>query len=499
MPDCLKEPEMTLTIKSFLSDTETPVSLFDKLHAAFPLMFLFESADRDKQVARFSLIGIDPILSLRLKEGQAIIADYRDGSESIEAVTDPFKLLQQRQEEILPSLDPMPSSLADLPLTAGWVGYLGYGMTRYFENIPQPKLDVLHVPDAYMALYDSMIVFDHLYHRIHFISHRTEENAQILLDKVNHALSSPDPRHITQPLAFEDIPDETIFDGVEYAVTKETFLDAVKQCRQYIIDGQAFQIVTCQRFSLPVQCSALDIYRMVTAINPSPYAYYLKYPEFTYLGSSPETFLRCRDRQLTLKALAGTRPRGQSPEEDEQLAVELRANIKEMAEHRMLVDLGRNDLGRVCKPGTIKVGEIAQVIRYSHVMHLATEITGQLQDSKTGYDAVRSCFPRGTVSGAPKIRAMQLLAKLEPEQRGIYSGWVGYIDPYGNTDGAIAIRSALVRDGKAHVHAGAGVVYHSQPEGEYEETRNKARSMLKAIQMAERMASNACSPLSRHH
>jgi anthranilate synthase component 1 len=491
---------MTLTIKSFLSDTETPVSLFAKLQPLFSMMFLLESADRDKQVARFSIIGLDPILGFRLKEGQAVVTDYRAGrKETIETVTDPFTYLQQTQQALLPELDPLPSHLADLPLTAGWVGYLGYGMTRYFENIPQQKLDVLHVPDAYMALYDSMIVFDHLYHRIHFISHRAPAEATRLLDKINDTLLSPDPRHITQPLPFEDIPDETIFDGVEYAVTKEAYLSAVERCKQLITEGQTFQIVLAQRFSMPIHCSALDVYRMVTAINPSPYAYYLKYPEFTYLGSSPETFLRCRNNQVTLKALAGTRPRGQSPEADEQLAVELRANTKEMAEHRMLVDLGRNDLGRVCKPGTIQVGEIAQVIRYSHVMHLATEITGQLQVGKTGYDAIRGCFPRGTVSGAPKIRAMQLLAQLEPEQRGVYSGMVGYIDPNGNTDGAIAIRSALVQDGRVHVHAGAGVVYHSQSESEYEETRNKARSMLKAIQMAERMASNACSPLGSHH
>jgi anthranilate synthase component 1 len=210
----------------------------------------------------------------------------------------------------------------------------------------------------------------------------------------------------------------------------------------------------------------------------------LQFPEFTYLGSSPETFVSCRKGDVMLHALAGTRPRGASLEADLALETELKNNAKEMAEHRMLVDLGRNDLGRVCQAGTVEVGEIAQVLRYSHVMHLATRVSGKLHPDKTGYEVARSCFPRGTVSGAPKIRAMQLLAELEPEQRGVYSGMVGYFDLEGNTESAIAIRSALIQNGRAHVHAGAGIVYNSTPEAEYEETRNKAKSILKAIQMA---------------
>ncbi|WP_373531517.1 anthranilate synthase component I family protein [Vampirovibrio sp.] len=476
---------MPLTIESYLSDTETPVSLFHRLNLSFPLMFLFESTDGDNRVGRFSILGLDPVLSFRLKNGTAMIQNHRDGTERLESCTDPMARLKALQAETLPDITPLPASFADLPLSSGWVGYMGYGTTQYFEQIPQPEQDVLNVPDIYMALYDSVIVFDHLYRRIHVISHRAELGAQALLSTIQTALHRE--KHELRLLALPDISDERVFDSVQYATPKPRFLEAIRQAKQWIVEGQIFQIVLAQRFSLPVQCSTLDIYRTVTAINPSPYAYYLKFPEFTYLGSSPETFIRSRNGQVTLKALAGTRPRGTCEQSDRALTDELKASRKEMAEHRMLVDLGRNDMGRICQPGSIAVGEIAQILRYTHVMHLATEIQGTLKAGLNGYDALKCCFPRGTVSGAPKIRALQLLAKLEPEQRGVYSGMVGYIDANGNADGAIAIRSALIQDGMAHIHAGAGIVHHSEPEAEYEETRNKAKSMVKAILMAERM------------
>lgn len=488
---------MPLTIQSYLSDTDTPVSLFHRLQSSFPLMFLLESTDGDRQVGRFSIIGLDAVLSFRLKNGAAIIQNHREGTERLETCADPIGRLRALQQETLPPLEALPPEYSDLPLTAGWVGYLGYGATQYFERIPQPAEDVLKVPDVYMGLYDSVIIFDHLYRRIHLVSHREAAEARRLFQTVQQALNQQ-----TQELHLLTLPqlsDEQVFDTVQYATPKADFMKAIHQAKQWIVEGQIFQIVLAQRFSLPVQCRPLDIYRTVTAINPSPYAYYLKFPEFVYLGSSPETFVRCRNGQVTLKALAGTRPRGKSEADDAGLAEELRACRKEMAEHRMLVDLGRNDLGRICLPGSIAVGEIAQILRYTHVMHLATEITGKLREGLSGYDALRSCFPRGTVSGAPKIRAMQLLAKLEPEQRGVYSGMVGYIDASGNADGAIAIRSALIQENTAHIQAGAGIVHHSVPEAEYEETRNKAKSMIKAILMAERMDADARSATRRDY
>jgi anthranilate synthase component 1 len=264
-------------------------------------------------------------------------------------------------------------------------------------------------------------------------------------------------------------------------------LGLVDQSKDYIRQGQVFQIVISQRFSLPCRAAALDVYRVLQAINPSPYAYYLKIPGAAYIGSSPETFVRCIDGEMSLRAIAGTRPRGADPAQDAALEVELKSNEKELAEHYMLVDLGRNDVGRVCQVGSIKLGELASLTRYTHVMHLSTEISGRLRNGKTAFDAFKSCFPRGTVSGAPKVRAMQLLSKLEPEQRGIYSGVVGYFDFKGNTDGAIAIRSALIKDGVAHINAGAGIVLDSDPLAEYEETRNKAKSVVKAVVAANLM------------
>lgn len=473
-------------IISRLSDTETPVSLFHKLSQQETIACLLESADGDRRMARFSMIGIDPVLSLKIQNGMAHIKNRQTGAQQEVAIDDPMQLLKQLQSEVLPTVDSLPEPLAELPFHAGWIGYLGYGMTRYFENIPQASKDILNVPDAYLGLYDTMIVFDHLYRRVHLISHRAEPKASALLQRVVDILEHTSTA-VPQPmpaLKLPQIPEETLFDTVETSVTKEHFLKSVEQAKQWITEGQVFQLVLAQRFSLQVQCPPLDIYRTVQAINPSPYAYFLQFPEFTYLGSSPETFVSCRNGEVMLHALAGTRPRGTSPEADLALEVELKNNAKEMAEHRMLVDLGRNDLGRVCQPGTVEVGEIAQVLRYSHVMHLATRISGKLKTEKSSYEVARSCFPRGTVSGAPKIRAMELLAKLEPEQRGVYSGMVGYFDLNGNTESAIAIRSALIQNGRAHVHAGAGIVYHSTAEGEYEETRNKAKSIIKAIQTA---------------
>jgi anthranilate synthase component 1 len=262
----------------------------------------------------------------------------------------------------------------------------------------------------------------------------------------------------------------------------------VQEAQGYIAEGQVFQIVVAQRFALPAVASALDIYRILQALNPSPYAYLLRLPGFEYLGSSPETFVKCANGQVLLRAIAGTRRRGRDEAEDALMAEELQQCEKELAEHHMLVDLGRNDLGRVCRVGSVKPGALAQLVKYTHVMHLATEISGQLAPDKNCFDVFRSCFPRGTVSGAPKVRAMELLSRLEKERRGVYSGVVGYFDFRGNIDGAIAIRSALIKDGVAHVTAGAGVVFDSVPHEEYLETRNKARSVLQSIAAANTLA-----------
>lgn len=477
------------TILSFCSDIGTPVSVFEKLSRNEAHAFLFESTEGDSRLARYSFLGVDPCLTISFLQGVATVRTP-DGKRKEESISDPIEYLQQtllnfRKNFFGENTDSSSLNHAalTLPFTGGLVGYLGYGSTKYLDKIPQQSRDVLGVPDGYYGLYDSCVAFDHQYRRVTVMSFRGEAHAQHLVQQIS-APSALKPLPILQDVLSE----AEIFDETESSVSKSEFINAVERAKEFVFEGQVFQIVLSQRFSTRTTVNPIDLYRMLTATNPSPYAYFLKCPEFTYLGSSPETCVQYRNGQLLLRALAGTRRRGASAQEDDALAQELKADEKEMAEHRMLVDLGRNDLGRVCRPGSIKVGEIASLTRYTHVMHLATEITGTLDESHTSFDAFRSCFPAGTVSGAPKVRAMQLLSSLEPEKRGVYSGAVGYFDLNGNTDGAIAIRSVLIKDGLAHVNAGAGLVYDSKPEMEYQETRNKAKSVLQAIKLAERAA-----------
>lgn len=472
-------------VVSFLSDVGTPSCVFHRLSENEDTAFLFESTETDTRLARFSFIGIDPAKTIRLENGQATIVDRRIGKETTLAFENPLLVLSEviREEPAFGNLPVGVSKLVgSLPFVGGLVGYLGYGATKYFEKIPQQKNDPQAVPEGYYGLYDSLVVFDHLTRRIHVLSYRGFDHVDMLSQRL---LAGSELKPLFDLAS--NLSDSEIFEGIAGPFNQDQYVEAVHKCKEFINEGQVFQIVLAHRFGLPIKSEPLDVYRVLQAINPSPYAYYLKYPDFVYLGSSPETFVQCQDGEVVLRALAGTRPRGQTDAEDQALAQELRKNEKELAEHHMLVDLGRNDLGRICQPGTVRVGEIATLTKYAHVMHLATEVSGCLRNDKTCFDVVQSCFPRGTVSGAPKIRAMNLLSDLEPERRGIYSGVVGYFDFAGNTDGAIAIRSALIKNGQAHVSAGAGIVYDSDPVAEYEETRNKAKSVLKAIKMADKM------------
>jgi anthranilate synthase component 1 len=468
------------TVLSLYSDLGTPLSIFHRIAEGETTAFLFESAEGDSRLARFSFIGVDPVKTISFKKGMVTVRDnvrHHIETSGLSAALNPLQFLKHTLETC--GMQPIPS--LPYPFTGGLVGYMGYGATRYFDGIAQQDSVPYEIPEGHYGLYDSAIVFDHQFRRIVVISHRGEEHARGLVERIIA------PSKL--PALFdhgEEFDDSTIYDGVTGPFTKESFVKLVEQSKEYIYEGQVFQIVVSQRFSMPISSKALDIYRVLQAINPSPYAYFLKCPDFAYLGSSPETFVKCENGKVTLRALAGTRPRGTTEADDKRLALELCSDEKELAEHRMLVDLGRNDLGRICKVGTVKVGEIATLTRYTHVMHLATDVTGELRDDKTCFDVFQSCFPRGTVSGAPKIRAMKLLSQLEPEQRGVYSGVVGYFDLSGNMDGAIAIRSALIKDGLAHVNAGAGIVYDSNPIAEYEETRNKAKSVVKAIKLAEK-------------
>lgn len=467
----------TATVISVISDVDTPVSVFHKLSQPGQPAFLFESTEGDSRLARFSFIGIDPLKTISFAEGTVTIVDRETGKTTQSSFSNPLDIMRETLEDF--SKDYSEEKLP-FPFSGGLVGYMGYAATQYFENIAQQDVDPHQVPEGLYGLYDCVVVFDHQYRRIHVVSRRGADYGENIVKKLM-ATQSLQPLFTSEA----EIPEDQVYDNVTGPVSREKFLTLVEKCKDYIREGQTFQIVLSHRFTTVCESGALAVYRVLQSINPSPYAYFLRFPGFDYVGSSPETFVRCQNGEVTLRAIAGTRPRGVTPEEDAQLEVELKANEKEMAEHHMLVDLGRNDLGRICKVGSIKVGEIATLTRYTHVMHLATEITGALRADKTCFSAFQSCFPRGTVSGAPKVRAMQLLYELEPERRGVYSGVVGYFDFHGNMDGAIAIRSTLIKDGNAHVNAGAGIVLDSDPEGEYQETRNKARSVIKAIKLAD--------------
>lgn len=486
--DSVKTPKTAVI--TVASDFGTPVSVFHNLSQLSKDGFLFESTEGDGRLARFSLVGIDPVRTISLKDGSAEIAELDGQTRTVDAA-DPIELLRLQVDEFVKATFGSDDNLKkflkgsiiqklELPFIGGLVGYMGYGAVSALEKIPKQASAPFEVPDGRYGLYDSVVIFDQQYRKVSFISHRGEAHARQLLE---HALS---PMKLPpQEIPSRPLNEEEIFKNVSGPFSEKQFTDAVVATKEFIAEGQAFQIVLSQRFSAPCSIPAINIYRALQATNPSPYAYFLKCPDFVYLGSSPETFVRSQNGQVLLRAIAGTRPRGADDEADKKLAVELKADEKEMAEHRMLVDLGRNDLGRVCQPGSVKVGEIACLTKYTHVMHLFTEVSGVLAQGKTCFDAFRSCFPAGTVSGAPKIRAMQLLSNLEPEQRGVYSGAVGYFDLLGNMDGAIAIRSALVKDGHVHVNAGAGIVYDSDPLMEYRETRNKAKSLLQAVKYAE--------------
>ncbi len=481
-------------ILTFASDIGTPVDIFAKLSVDEQHAFLFESVEGDGRLARYSFLGFDPILTVVFSNNYAQI-NYRDSNQIIEQeIKNPVELLQELLIQYQKKLEQIKNRTSttgsqifedfenkcrELPFAGGLAGYMGYNTCQYFEKIPQQDKDPLSVPESYYGLYDGAVVFDHQYKRIYILSLRGEAYVRKVLAKILE-------KNKLKPLQLCNtvLDEKSIFEHTATSITKDEYLKAVVRCKEFIRQGEAFQIVLSQRFSIPSTSDALDVYRMLQATNPSPYAYYLKYPEFVYLGSSPETFLQCRNGQLLLRAIAGTRRRGADLTEDEVLYQELKNDEKEMAEHRMLVDLGRNDLGRISKPGSVQPEELAVITKYTHVMHMSTAIKGELSSEKTCFDAFQSCFPAGTVSGAPKIRAMQLLSQLEPEKRGIYSGAVGYFDLYGNMDSAIAIRSALIKNNMAHVNAGGGIVFDSEPESEYQESRNKAKSVLQAIKLA---------------
>jgi len=457
--------------REIIGDLETPVSAFLKV-ARGNHSFLLESVEGGERMARYSFIGTEPYRVLRTGAGQEAGA------------TDPLIPIQQELEKY--TLVPV----AGLPrFHGGAVGYLGYDVVRYFEELPAPEVDPLGLPEAILLFTDTLLVFDHLMHKIKVVSHvyldgdidRAYEEAVARIDSLVERLRGQVPSGGPPG----QTPEAPAGSEITSNMSKERHAAIVSKAKQYIFEGEIIQAVLSQRLSRKIGTHPFDIYRALRTINPSPYMYYLHLDDCYIVGSSPELLVRADEGWLTYRPLAGTRPRGATEEENAALEAELQADEKERAEHIMLVDLGRNDIGRVSIPGSVQVTQLMGVEHYSHVMHIVSNITGKLQPDLTPYDALRSCFPAGTVSGAPKIRAMEIIAELEPDRRGPYAGAVGYFSFSGNMDTAIAIRTMVITGDTAYVQAGGGIVADSVPETEFHETVHKATALLRAIEEAE--------------
>ncbi len=479
--------------RKLLADGDTPVALYRKLAAERPGTFLLESAENGRaafQWSRYSFVGVRSAATLTEKDGQA----HWQGTPPVGVPTDgdPLAALRATVEALHTPRD-LADDLGLPPFTGGMVGYLGYDIVRRLEKVGPGERDDLGLPELTMLLTSDLAVMDHWEGSVLLIANAINHNDlatgvdEAYADAIARldAMECDLTRAVAQPPAAlppSELPEYTaLWGGPDYQ-------DAVEDIKERIRAGEAFQVVPSQRFETPCTASALDVYRVLRATNPSPYMYLLRLDGFDVVGSSPEALVKVEDGRAMVHPIAGTRPRGATPREDQALAEELLADPKERAEHLMLVDLGRNDLGRVCEPGSVEVVDFMSVERYSHVMHIVSTVTGRVAAGRTAFDVLTACFPAGTLSGAPKPRALQIIDELEPTRRGLYGGCVGYLDFAGDSDTAIAIRTALLRDGTAYVQAGAGVVADSDPVAEDTECRNKAAAVLRAVHTANRLA-----------
>ena len=450
-----------------LADAETPVSAYQKLRKIGP-SFLLESVEGGEHLGRYSFVGAGARELIRVESRES-----GDPLESVEREMAKFK----------------PVSVPGLPrFTGGAVGFIGYEYIHDVEpTVPKPAQDDLGTPTLCFMITDTILIFDRVSQTIKILcnAHTVNNHAQAYeracaqIEQLIKQLSQP---HNAPPLEFQGEPAPV---KVSSNMKPERHAEMVKRAKDYISAGDIIQVVLAQRFQANVKASALDIYRALRSVNPSPYMFLLDFGDFQLVGASPEVHVRCEDRHVEIRPIAGTRWRGKTPEEDARLEKELLADEKERAEHLMLVDLARNDIGRVCDFGSVKVDEFMVVERYSHVMHIVSNVTGKLESNRSAYDLMRATFPAGTVSGAPKIRAMQIISEQEATQRGPYAGAVGYFSFNGNLDSCITLRTALLKDGVAHVQAGGGIVADSDAKSEFNETVNKAKAMLKAIALAE--------------
>ncbi len=473
--------------RELLADQETPVSAYEKIrrHFAGQPVFLLESVEGGEHIARYSFIGGAPHAILR-STGRRVSIAYADGRVVEKSNADGLEELRALMAGFKPVADPA------LPrFFGGAVGYIGYDAIAQFEpRVPLARGPGLDWPDLFMGVTDSLLIFDHTRHTLKVVVNvhtggdpvRAYDDAVARIDALCRALAAPQPHQLL------DVNERPAPLAARSNLTAPQFEDMVNRAKEYIRAGDIIQTVLSQRFEVDHTGDPLDVYRALRCVNPSPYMYCLEFGDRSVVGSSPEIHVRCEDGQVEVRPIAGTRPRAADPAEDRRLGEELLADPKERAEHIMLVDLGRNDLGRVSRYGSVRVPELMVIERYSHVMHIVSDVTGELSPAHDAYDLMRATFPAGTVSGAPKIRAMEIIGELEPTRRGPYAGAVGYFGFDGNLDSCITIRTALLAGGKAYVQAGAGIVADSDPRKEYEETCNKARAMLAALALAQRYA-----------
>jgi len=464
-----------------LADLDTPLSTYIKL-ATGPYSYLFESVQGGEKWGRYSIIGL-PTRTVIKVYGYEVTVNINGKVAHKEQVDDPLEWLETYQSGFkVAEIDGLPR------FSGGLVGYFGYDTVRYIESklAVCPNPDPLGTPDILLMVSKEVVVFDNLSGKIYLVVHANvnEDNAlsqaEQRLDEIIFRLRNESVKYPFQSKAIK-VEEKDFVSGFN----QEDFKQAVKKCKQYIVDGDVMQVVLSQRMSIDFNTHALNLYRALRSLNPSPYMYYLDLDDFQIVGSSPEILTRLEDGVVTVRPIAGTRPRGANEEQDLALERELLADPKELAEHLMLIDLGRNDAGRVAEIGSIELTEKMIVERYSHVMHIVSNVIGKLKPGLSVLDVLRATFPAGTVSGASKVRAMQIIDELEPVKRGVYAGAIGYLSWSGNMDTAIAIRTAIIKDGKLTIQAGAGVVYDSEPELEWQETLNKGRAIFKAVQLAE--------------
>jgi anthranilate synthase component I len=476
-----REATLVPVVKSVSADLLTPVSAFLAISQKQTHAFLLESIERGEQIGRYTFLGAGPYMRVRAQQGKVEIERGRRRETVKENIFEVVKrLLREHRPATFPGLP---------PFTAGAVGYFAYDVVRQLEKIGDHAKDDLSLPDAELMFFDRLLAFDHLRHQIHIVAAAdvSRESPRRAYDRAVRDIAAIEKKlanGLSSALWKKSFRPKSGKLKVHAGTTRDGYMRGVKRCKEYIAAGDIFQVVLSQRLDFTPEVAPFDLYRALRQVNPSPYLYFLKTGDTHILGSSPEMLVRVTGRKLEYRPIAGTHPRGRDEAEDTRLEQQMRNDEKERAEHVMLVDLGRNDLGRVSEYGSVKVKDLMYVERYSHVMHLVSALEGTLRKDLDALDAFAACFPAGTLSGAPKVRAMQIIEELEPTRRGIYGGSVLYADFAGNLDSCIGIRTMLMQGKKAYLQAGAGIVADSDPASEFQESMNKAGAVLKAVEMA---------------